>query len=100
MPTMAIIHADEGDADMNYVGLQSLAARPMDLSAILCPLSCNAIDTAMVLFLASAHRAKEFALAMHERTVWGLDHALAAHWADVVVELRRMTIAQQDSACA
>ncbi len=79
---------------MTYVGLKSLAQQSADLLAICCPLTCNAIDTAMVLFLASPGRAKVFAVAMHEQAAWGPDLALAAHWTDVVAELGRMMIAQ------
>jgi hypothetical protein len=42
------------------------------------------LEVASLLTTASSGRAKDFAVAMHERAAWGSDDSLAGFWLEVV----------------
>jgi hypothetical protein len=59
------------------------------------PKAFTALETAMLLFTACPAKAKEFALSMYERAAWGLDVDQIEHWARIVTQLARLTLALQ-----
>ena len=79
---------------MAHMALASIERTPVSASFSLPP-SFAALETAILLFTACPAKAKEFALSMYERAAWGLDVDQIEHWARIVTQLARLTLALQ-----
>ena len=55
----------------------------------------HATEAAHILLATSRRHARRFALAMHSRVAHGLDADMIQHWAQVVMEVTRLTQARQ-----
>jgi hypothetical protein len=58
----------------------------------------HAAEAAHILLARSRRHARRFALAMHGRVARGLDAGMIEHWARVVMQVARLTAAQQGTA--